>query len=238
MLAAVLNGKRRGTGFAGKQLALGELGGAEDVLTATVFERLAYLPESVLEAFFYELLALDEPVGAIDDMQFWPSFSWEGQRVEPDVVLYGAERTLLVEAKRNDDGLQQYAYQLARELLAASQEGDLQRPVLLTIGGLQDYSNATAEMMSKQIDIELGSAPVEYQLVCRSWHQVYLALQVAIGTADAGNQPGLRRLMNDIAATYEWHGLRTQAYRWLAQMAPVRIRSDTYPVSDAFRATV
>lgn len=103
MLAAVLNGKRRGTGFAGKQLALGELGGAEDVLTATVFERLAYLPESVLEAFFYELLALDEPVGAIDDMQFWPSFSLEGQRVEPDVVLYGAERTLLVEAKRNDD---------------------------------------------------------------------------------------------------------------------------------------
>ncbi len=136
------------------------------------------------------------------------------------------------------DSLQQYAYQLARELLAASQEGELRRPVLLTIGGLQDYSNATAEMMSKQIDIELGSAPVEYQLVCRSWYQVYLALQVAIGTADAGNQPGLRRLMNDIAATYEWHGLRTQAYRRLAQMAPVGIRSDTYPVSDVFRATV
>lgn len=230
MLAAVLNGKRRGTGFAGKQLALGALDGAEDVLTATVFERLAYLPDSLVAAFLDELLEQDEPVGTIDDLQFWPSWSLSGQRVEPDVVLYGSERTLLVEAKRYDDGLQQYAQQLARELVAGTQDGEMQRPVLLTIGGLQDYGEATAQLLSEQINAELGELSVEYELICRSWHQVYLALHVAVTGADADCQPGLQRLLNDIAATYEWHGLRTQAHRWLAQLAPVGIGSDSYSI--------
>ena len=234
MLAAVLNGKRRGTGFAGKQLVLGALEGAEDVLTATVFERLAYLPDSLLAAFLDELLNLEEPVGVIDDLQFWPSWSLSGQRVEPDVVLYGTERSLLVEAKRYDDGLQQYAQQLARELVAGTQDGEIQRPVLLTIGGLQDYGEVTAQLLSERIDAELGELSVEYELVCRSWHQVYLALHAAVTGADADCQPGLQRLLNDIAATYEWHGLRTQAHRWLAQLIPVGIESDRYPVDGLF----
>ena len=231
MLAAVLNGKRRGTGFAGKQLTLGAHDGAEDVLTGTVFERLAYLPDSLLAGFLEVLLSLDEPVGHIDDLQFWPSWSLSGQRVEPDVVLYGSERTLLVEAKRYDDGLQQYAQQLARELVAGMQDGEIQRPVLLTVGGLQDYGEATSQALCEQIDAELGDFSVEYELVCRSWHQVYLALQAVIADAETDWQPGLQRLLSDIAATYEWHGLRTQAHRWLAQLAPVGINSESYPIS-------
>lgn len=231
MLAAVLHGKRRGTGFAGKQLTLGAQDGAEDVLTATVFERLAYLPDSLLAGFLDELLGLDESVGAIDGLQFWPSWSLSGQRVEPDVVLYGSERTLLVEAKRYDDGLQQYAQQLARELVAGMQDGEIQRPVLLTIGGLQDYGEATSQLLSEQIDAELVESSIEYELVCRSWHQVYLALHAVVTVADADWQPGLQRLLDDIAATYEWHGLRTQAHRWLAQLAPLGIDSDRYPIN-------
>ena len=118
MLAAVLNGKRRGSGVAGKQLILGSTEGAEDVLTATIFERLAYLPDSVLATFFCELLEVDEQIGTLDFIEFWPSWFLEGKGIEPDVVIYGSERTLLIEAKRYDDSQQQYALQLAKELKA------------------------------------------------------------------------------------------------------------------------
>ncbi len=230
MLSAVLNGKKRGTGLAGKSLNLGDSEGAEDVLTATVFERLAYLPESVLQTFFDELLNQDEPIGSLDDMIFWPSYEWKGQRVEPDVVLFGSSRTLIVEAKRHDHSLQQYAKQLARELLAAtSDESDVRQPVLLTIGGMKEYSEATRAALSEEIDAEISGA-VPYDLVCRSWHQVYLALQKAISTADSDHEAGLQRLRNDIAMTYEWHGLRTQGHRWLDQLSPVLIDTLELPL--------
>ena len=56
MLAAILNGKRRGSGIEGKHSHLGDATGAEDILTATIFERLIYLPESVRVSFFAQLL--------------------------------------------------------------------------------------------------------------------------------------------------------------------------------------
>jgi len=230
MLAAVLSGKRRGTGLAGKQLSLGEHQGAEDVLTATVFERLSYLPESVLQAFFDRLLALNEPLGPLDDLEFWPSWSLDGQRVEPDVVLYGAERTMLVEAKRFDNSLQQYAQQLARELLAGYRQGELRRTVLLTIGGLQDYDQDTESLLSAQIDALLGDVSVEYELVCRSWHGVYVTLLAALEDAETDTRRGLQRLISDIAETYDWHGLRTTSQRWLAKLVPVNISAAVCPI--------
>lgn len=236
MLSAVLNGKRRGTGLAGKQLVLGEASGAEDVLTATVFERLAYLPDPLLETFLDQLLNLDEPPGPLTEIQFWPSWYMAGTRVEPDVVLHGCERSLLVEAKRHDHGLQQYAQQLARELIAGTCSGELHRPVLLTLGGLSEYTEAAAGQLGAQIDAALGDAVVDYELVCRSWNQLYLALESTISTAPADSQPGLHRLLEDIAATYAWHGLRTHAPRWLAQLGAADIRVTTCPLGSVFSA--
>lgn len=232
MLAAVLNGKRRGTGLAGKQLVLGELDGAEDVLTASVFERVAYLPDAVFESFLDVLLALDEPVGALESLTFWPSWSLAGQRIEPDVVLQWTTRVLLVEAKRYDDGLQQYAAQLARELQAGWEEGVLgDSPVLLTIGGMLDYSEASASDLRDQIDAALGRGFADYELVCRSWHQVFQALQLAIANADHDGMAGLQRLADDIADVYEWHGLRTHAHRWLADLKAADIAVTEFPMS-------
>lgn len=243
MLRAVLDGKKRGTGFAGKQLQLGDTDGAEDVLTATVFERLAYLPDSLLTRFLNKLLRLDDSksVGAIGDdgLQFWPSRDLSGkQRVEPDVVLYGSKRILLVEAKRYDSSQQQYAQQLARELAAGMQDGGMQRPVLLTIGGLQDYTEKTCQELRKQINEELKNigtdreGSLEYDLVCRSWRQIYATLKDVVNEADADWKPGLQRLLMDIAATYEWHGLRTHDPRWLADLKPLGIATDTFPIKN------
>ena len=55
MLSAVLHGKKLGTGFAGTRLKIGETQGAEDVLTASVFERIAYLPDDVFIRFIQNL---------------------------------------------------------------------------------------------------------------------------------------------------------------------------------------
>lgn len=233
MLAAVLNGKRRGSGVAGKQLILGSTQGAEDVLTATIFERLAYLPESVLATFFSYLLQVDEPIGTLGFIEFWPSWSLDGKRIEPDVVLYGSERTLLIEAKRYDDSNQQYAVQLANELKAGWECGRLgNAPLLLTIGGLQDYSQETAAVLRAQINGELDKTSPDYELICRSWYQVYQALELAIVDADKDASPGLQRLLDDIASTFEWHGLRTQARRWLGQLKPVSIQLTPLPFYD------
>lgn len=239
MLAAILNGKRRGTGFAGKRLALNGLEGAEDVLTATIFERLGYLPESILAEFLSLLLGVEEPIGTLDKpLLFWPSWTLDGRRVEPDVVLYGSNRTLLIEAKRYDDIPQQHALQLARELLAGKESGDLgTNPVLLTIGGLQDYSEKETEALYQQIDKALGCSTIDYELSCRSWYQVYRALWAAIDNADKDVLPGLQRLLTDIAATYEWHGLRTQAPRWLGQLMPVSIQRTSFRNLDFQQAT-
>ncbi|WP_346284597.1 hypothetical protein [Zoogloea sp.] len=236
MLSAVLNGKRRGTGFAGKQLALGDTSGAEDVLTATVFERLAYLPDLLLETFFDRFLGLDEPPGPLTEIQFWPSWYMAGTRVEPDVVLQGSERSLLVEAKRHDHGLQQYAQQLARELVAGTCSGELRRPVLLTLGGLPEYTGAAAGQLGAQIDAVLGDTSLDYELVCRSWSHLYLALESTVATAPADSRPGLFRLLEDIAATYAWHGLRTHPQRWLVQLGRAGIRATTCPLGGAFSA--
>lgn len=233
MLAAVLNGKRRGSGVAGKQLILGSAQGAEDLMTATLFERIAYLPESVFATFFDHLLAVDEPIGSLSSIEFWPSWSLGEKRIEPDVVLYGSERTLLIEAKRYDDSQQQYAVQLANELKAGWECEQFEDNVLLlTVGGLLDYSQETAVVLRADIDKELDRTCPDYELVCRSWYSIYQALEFAIGDADKDSSPGLERLLDDIASTFEWHGLRTQASRWLEQLKSVSIRLESFPPCD------
>lgn len=230
MLAAVLNGKRRGSGIAGKHLTLGSTQGAEDLLTATIFERLAYLPESILATFFNHLLQVEEPIGNLSSMEFWPTWSLGGKRVEPDVVLYGSERTLLIEAKRYDDSQQQYATQLANELKAGWECGFLgDNPLLLTIGGLQDYSQEAVAELRAKINDELDRTSPDYEFIGRSWHQLYQALEAAIDDANKDTSPGLLRLLDDISSTFEWHGLRTEAIRWLAQLKPVSIQLSSLP---------
>lgn len=233
MLAAVLNGKRRGSGVAGKHLTLGSTPGAEDLLTATLFERIAYLPESVLATFFNHLLKVEEPIGSLGSIEFWPSWSLDGKRIEPDVVLYGSERTLLIEAKRYDDSQQQYAVQLANELKAGWECGHLgDNALLLTIGGLQDYSQEAAVVLREKIDEEVDRTSPDYELICRSWYKVYQALEAAIDYTNKDTSPGLKRLLDDIASTFEWHCLRTQASRWLEQLEPVSIQLTSLPIFD------
>ncbi|QRI86456.1 hypothetical protein JQN61_03390 [Pseudomonas putida] len=231
MLAAILNGKRRGSGIEGKHSHLGDATGAEDILTATIFERLIYLPESVRDSFFAQLLGPDRSIGTLEDFEFWPSWWLDERRVEPDVVLYGSERTLLIEAKRHDDLQQQYAVQLANELRAGWAGKHLgEGSILLTIGGLQNYTQKSISELASQIQKELSGAGSDYELVCYSWYQLFQALEAAISNSSKDSSPGLQRLLDDIAAAYEWHGLRILPRRWLGQLAPVSIDFTCSPI--------
>lgn len=231
MLAAILNGKRRGSGIEGKHSHLGDATGAEDILTATIFERLIYLPESVRDSFFAQLLGPDRSIGTLEDFEFWPSWWLDERRVEPDVVLYGSERALLIEAKRHDDLQQQYAVQLANELRAGWAGKHLgEGSILLTIGGLQNYTQKSISELESQIQKELSGAGSDYELVCYSWYQLFQALEAAISNSSKDSSPGLQRLLDDIAAAYEWHGLRILPRRWLGQLAPVSIDFTCSPI--------
>ena len=102
--------------------------------------------------------------------------------------------------------------------------------MLLTIGGLQDYSSETAVELRAKINCELDDTSLDYELICKSWYQVYQALEAAINNADKDSAKGLLRLLDDIASTFEWHGLRTQGKRWLGQLKSVSIDFTSLPI--------
>lgn len=225
MLNAVFSGKKRGTGLQNQQATLELAEGAEDVLTASVFERLAYLPDELLTAVLSELLG--EAFGPLQAIEYWPSWRLQDDtRVEPDVLLHDAQRCVLIEAKRHDHVRQQSARQLANELLAGwhgKYLGD--NCILLTLGGLEDTSAAGRQrLLGEVLDLLPAGSATRFTLVCRSWQQLYQALETPV---DPDSPAGLQRLLDDIAKCYAWHGLRIHPMRWLADLQPPRL--DTHP---------
>lgn len=249
MLNAILHGKKRGTGFVGIKNELGEVEGAEDVLTATCFERLSYLPDHVVAEVFVNLAADDSVNSAqfdaagLDKIQYWPRWhlSNEGREreaVEPDVVLYLGATCVIVEAKRFDSGRMQEAAQLARELRASVKCADLagiDRIVLLTIGGLNDYSREARASLKKEIDDELNGAldwPRGYALITRSWKQLFKAIEDAVRAVNGRDATrygsGLDRLLDDLRNALRWHKIATSPQYWFSDFAGVGISSSEF----------
>ena len=79
MLSAILHGKKTGSGLAGTRLKIGETQGAEDILTSSVFERIAYLPDEVFSLFIQNLLN-GYDFGHLYEIEFWPY--WEINNAE------------------------------------------------------------------------------------------------------------------------------------------------------------
>lgn len=221
MLNAVLAGKRGGTGLESSQTQLEQARGAEDVLTASIFERLSYLPDELFARAMSALLG--QPFGPLQGMAFWPFWRLpDGTGVEPDVLLEDGQQVLLVEAKRHDWIRQQSAGQLASELLAGWHEQRLgDHCLLLALGGMQDLSTESQQrLLAEVLGLLPAGAGTRFTLICRSWQQLFGALQQVIG-ADAPS--GCQRLLDDIARCYAWHRLRTHSTQWLADMPAASI---------------
>lgn len=144
--------------------------GSEDLVTATLFERLSYLPAETA----WQLLATAangqlHPYRMVElkTLEFWPMWETEDRArgVEPDIfidIALGdpARRTqVIVEAKH---GGAQYAGQLKNEVMAWSKavaDGELEMPddlIVMAVGGIasasrklqleHDFAAATAEL--------------------------------------------------------------------------------------------
>ena len=228
MLSAILYGKKTGTGLAGTRLKIGETQGSEDVLTASVFERIAYLPNDVFKLFIQNLLGNND-FGCLDEIRFWPKLELRHSSVEPDVVLYDQTRqVIIVEAKRYDGVQQQYASQLAHEILAIWQSGEeIGNPILLAVGGMGSYSKESINIIKKQIDNILLTQQFSncYQLYMKSWQDVYLALEAAI---ENDNAP-VQRLLADIREAYFWHGIRYKSRQWLQELKRQHLKYAAFP---------
>ncbi|AIG01933.1 Uncharacterised protein [Pseudomonas fluorescens] len=219
MLNAIISSKKRGSGLENRSQALAE--GSEDVLTASVFERLAYLPDPLLSAVMTQLIG--QPFGPLQQIEFWPSWPLANRtRVEPDVLLCDAQLQIVIEAKRHDHRRQQDPEQLANELLAGWQ-GDLLQDncILLALGGLDDASDdANRRLLGKILDHLPEHSEPRFKLVCRTWQQLYQSLEHHIRP---DSPPGCQRLLDDIAKCYAWHGLRTHPMRWLSDLPALTI---------------
>lgn len=221
MLNAIRFGKKRGTGTEGEDLAM-TFSGAEDTLTATVFERLLYLPDEVVAAVLLEPFG-ERPEGAkVRSFQFWPR--WERADVpgykEPDVVIeWGPpDVVLVVEAKRYDFAEQQDPAQLAAEWEAA-RERFPERPVwLLAVGGIPDTREATIRDIEQRIKKEFATtsdSSGHFQFRGLMWFQLYERLEEALGDEP---EPHVGRLLDDIREGMLLHGVTIAKPVWLSDL--------------------
>lgn len=228
MLNAILHGKKRGTGTEGETLA-DSFTGAEDTVTATLFERLFYLADDLLTRILFapEIWGDDVSLPACGGVEtrFWPRWPLtpptgkEPITVEPDVVIEFPDRLLVIEAKRFDSAAMQAPDQLAREWMAARQNKPGKPIWLLAVAGLSDSRAATVDHCRQDILVEiktLGGAGAEedFRFAGTGWQGMFLVAESVIGAL-----PQYHRLLHDIREGLVLHGIRVERPVWLADLA-------------------
>ncbi|KQP60546.1 hypothetical protein [Methylobacterium sp. Leaf112] len=185
---------------------------SEDILTATVFERLAYLDGPVLWALlvatFKPRILPERKVAELTGIEFWPTW-WPageaaGGSVEPDVVMRFSigdppvDVVLVVECKLG--GLQ-YPDQWAREWIAAQGEGAADEAVetyLIALGGLPASAETVVEAFTGTLHETVG---IEVKAAAADWRDLLRALD----ELDVARQPD-RRIVSDVKAALALHG--------------------------------
>lgn len=126
----------------------------EDALTASIFERLRYLPKELMHHILQEALIDSIPdldLKQLESIEFWSGWSADNTtnstRVEPDLFIRTATHDLIIEAKRYD-GKQQLRGQWEKEIQAWHNEyGEEEKPkklLFIALGGL--HTSETEEV--------------------------------------------------------------------------------------------
>lgn len=215
MLSAILNGKGRRLPTslpAGASLRMAFVR-SEDILTSTVFERLAYLDGPVfwalLAATFRPRILPARKVAELSHIEFWPTWGQAkatlAKAVEPDVVLRFSvgdpvqEITLIVECKLG--GLQ-YPDQWAQEWIAyqaenASEDG-VAETCLLALGGLSTGAEAMVDAFTERLRKSHG---IEVKAAAADWRDLLKALD-GLELSRASD----RLVVADVRAALALHG--------------------------------
>lgn len=215
MLTALLHGKgRRLAEHASAEESLRTAYGRyEDLLTATVFERLAYLEGGTLwdilrRTFGVAAWPNAEPA-VLRQVQFWPmwraAFDLLGKSVEPDVVIQlviGEDRapwTFIIECKLWGS---QDLTQLGDEWIAyqheAADEFDPDRTTLLALGGLW----SDRRLVPALDDYARGRFGHSICAGAADWSQL---MNAVASTPTVGHE---LRILADIRQALELHGHR------------------------------
>ncbi|MFQ6371534.1 hypothetical protein [Shewanella sp. YIC-542] len=215
MLQAILHGKAgRIDGDKGQSISWREVfKGREDLMTAAVFGRFAYLSAPVQATLMQRWLRVTEP--AFDDFEkidFWPSYQLvsndQKRRVEPDVVLNFASATVILEIKPpngGDQDIDQWRREVESFLLSGERS---QLPLyFLAIGRIPNklVLGNWAQQLSKKLD---GINAVVWQRVVND------LLELDNGKLACEPNTQDKRIIADILQTAGLYQLRTQFYSW------------------------
>jgi len=148
MLKALVN-RKAGRNFSAGINWRNSFHASEDSLTASVFERLLYLPTNILGEIICRILNVDISNMSFNEgfkeYEFWPGWDAEGttneQRVEPDLFVKFEDFDLVIEAKRNDSVFQNLN-QWNNEIIAYRNKyaSENKTIVFLAVGGVVNFN--------------------------------------------------------------------------------------------------
>jgi hypothetical protein len=219
MLQAILHGKAgRIDGDKGQSISWREVfKGREDLMTAAVFGRFAYLSAPVQATLMQRWLGVAEP--AFDDFEqidFWPSFSLanndDRNRVEPDAVLNFASATVILEIKPPEGG-DQYIDQWQREIASYLQAEERSQLPLYFLAIGRTPSRAVVNDWIKELNNEFKSQLAGINAL--AWQPVVNDI-LALDKGELACEPNTqdKRIIADILHAARLYQLKTQAYSW------------------------
>lgn len=226
MLNAILRNKRRGLEFLPgdeSSESLRAFNGAEDLLTAGVFERLLYLNDTTFTAVLERVVSASGipqqrgMFGTLCKYRFWPSWSLKGSRVEPDCLLRFTKADVIIEAKRWDGWQLQYREQLEKELAAYfAKYGRGKRVFLFAIGGFDEHQLHGVQYLKRQWEADELFKNYDFKLLAQSWAGLWRILHSVQGQDTLlANE---RRIIEDIRHTLILHSIRVTEPGWLKEL--------------------
>jgi len=227
MLKAVLHGKagRIGTSDSEKISWSSLFKTHEDLMTAAVFGRFAYLSPSVQALLLKQWLGINEAehdFEQFEDIEFWPKFDLvEGDDscfVEPDLVLRFKEFNLIIEVKPPAGG-DQYFEQWRKEIASFLQSDNKNYLPLyfLAIGRIGQYNaKGWARDLIAENDERLQMiSALKWQPVTDSIVQLRHPISISIKSenVDVITSQDIR-ILDDIIAALHLYGLKTANFKW------------------------
>ncbi len=227
MLNAILYGKKRGSGQEGRSL-IEDYEGAEDLLTASVFERLSYLPDEKLWSILsspeiWKSHTIPLSPGSLCSSRFlWPKWKLRDglTTVEPDCFLEFENIALIIEAKRYDNRMQQYAEQLARELIGYWEKPNSKPVMLLAIGGFVYFTDKEITKLRGDLDPILQSHLTtipSFSFTAISWASLFKVIEKQLFLNHE------KRIVDDIREAMILHGIPLRDPVWLEDIRKMQL---------------
>jgi hypothetical protein len=206
----------------------------EDLMTAAVFSRFAYLSEELQNQILSTWFGIDACKNSFcgfEEIVFWPNYlhpDSDVHRVEPDVLLIFDHCYLLVEVKPPQGG-DQYQQQWHREITAflydavnKDQTAETKPLNFLAIGRIdQKNANQWFDTLRNEFKTKLNHcAALRWQPATDHLYKLEQAGLVKLKTD--------KRVLADIFEALALYGLHTKVFQW-SELSQV-VRSKTMPI--------